>query len=339
MFYLARGTHPLPHITKSNTTDVIKSKNRPGYGSPRLRDLPGRYFHPGYLVNHYLESEVWDRVFGKKVLDITPRDHTLLVTEPPFNFPQIQEKLNEIVFERFGFKAYCRVPSAQFSLRGYQDKPSISPKLSRECAMVVDSGFSFTHTTPVFRGSPVNQAVRRIDVGGKVLTNYLKEVVSFRKFNLMDETHLMDDIKHRLCYVSTDFESEMKKYRMKRSPLWTNFVLPNGSTHSRGYIFGSKDDPGTDPRDENTQILLLKNERIAIPEILFHPSDIDITQAGIAETVVQSIEACTREMHGMLYSNILLCGGNVLFENFTERLESEIRRLAPCQHSVQVFCD
>ena len=64
------------------------------------------------------------------------------------------------------------------------------------CCLVVDSGFSFTHFVPYvqgkihfnptalrflfshfFSGKRVRSAVRRLDVGGKLLTNHLKEVI------------------------------------------------------------------------------------------------------------------------------------------------------------------
>lgn len=37
------------------------------------------------------------------------------------------------------------------------------------------------------------------------------------------------------------------------------------------------------------QILRLTNERFAVPEMLFHPSDIGIQEIGIPEAVVDSI--------------------------------------------------
>ena len=68
--------------------------------------------------------------------------------------------------------------------------------------VVVDVGFSFTHVVPFFDGQPLLSAAKRINVGGKALTNYLKELVSYRSLNMMDETYLMEYIKDQLCFVS-----------------------------------------------------------------------------------------------------------------------------------------
>lgn len=44
----------------------------------------------------------------------------------------------------------------------------------------MDAGFSFTHAVPVFDWRVLAAGVRRIDLGGKALTNYMKELVSYR---------------------------------------------------------------------------------------------------------------------------------------------------------------
>jgi Actin len=44
----------------------------------------------------------------------------------------------------------------------------------------VDAGFSFTHALPLFEGQLLLDGVRRINLGGKALTNYFKELVSYR---------------------------------------------------------------------------------------------------------------------------------------------------------------
>jgi actin-related protein 6 len=73
-----------------------------------------------------------------------------------------------------------------------------------DCVVIIDVGYSFTHIVPFINGIPVSSAIRRcvkeewrlivqrlasqltkiiryrINIGGKLLTNQLKELVSFR---------------------------------------------------------------------------------------------------------------------------------------------------------------
>uniref|UniRef100_A0A0A9DNP1 Actin-like protein arp6 n=1 Tax=Arundo donax TaxID=35708 RepID=A0A0A9DNP1_ARUDO len=48
-----------------------------------------------------------------------------------------------------------------------------------------------------------------MDLGGKALTNYLKELISYRSLNVMDETLLIDDAKEKLCFVSLDVPRDL----------------------------------------------------------------------------------------------------------------------------------
>ena len=48
------------------------------------------------------------------------------------------------------------------------------------------------------------KATQRINVGGKLLTNLLKEFLSFRQVNVQDCTHLVNLLKEKYTYLSTD---------------------------------------------------------------------------------------------------------------------------------------
>jgi actin-related protein 6 len=65
------------------------------------------------------------------------------------------------------------------------------------CALVLDTGFSFTHAVPHVFGAPVVSAVRRLDLGGKQMTSYLKDIVSYRQLDLSEETWVVNQVaKH-----------------------------------------------------------------------------------------------------------------------------------------------
>ena len=57
---------------------------------------------------------------------------------------------------------------------------------------------------PIVDGSVVLDAVRRVNVGGKLLTNLLKETLSFRQMNVQDCFHLVNKIKEAYSYLSLD---------------------------------------------------------------------------------------------------------------------------------------
>ena len=123
------------------------------------------------------------------------------------------------------------------------------------CGIVIDAGFSFTQIVPIFSGSILKQAVRRINLGGRALTNYFKELVSFRSINLMEETYLVEHIFKQVAFVSQDINKDLELSnsgggKMKKSgggsrkganslsssPYFVEYVLPDGIKEVWGHI-------------------------------------------------------------------------------------------------------
>jgi actin-related protein 6 len=185
-------------------------------------------------------------------------------------------------------------------------------------------------------------------VGGKLLTNYLKELVSYRQWNMMDEFLLMNQVKQDLCYLSMDLMADLtaantftiappgaavRDRKMSRlhdyrdTALKKLFVLPDFHHVLRGYIKGDVEIPTQDE-----QVLSMEIERFCVPELLFRPSDIGIDQAGIAESTWQSLSvladtpsstspaaASVGELEmGLAASHVVLTGGNARFPQFRE---------------------
>ena len=48
-------------------------------------------------------------------------------------------------------------------------------------------------------------------LGGKQLTNYLKELISLRHYGLMDDPYLVSQIKEDACFVSQDFKGDIEE--------------------------------------------------------------------------------------------------------------------------------
>ena len=78
----------------------------------------------------------------------------------------------------------------------------------------------------------------------------------------------------------------------------------------------------------------MNNERFCVPELLFNPSDIGIHQMGIPEAVDHVIKLCPEETHRWLYQNIVLIGGCSNIPNMRERVERDVREMAPAHYKV-----
>ncbi|KAK2880640.1 actin-related protein 6 [Channa argus] len=291
-------------------------------------------FQKGYLVNWDVQRKVWDHLFGKEMFKVEFPDTSIIITEPYYNFTSIQESMNEILFEEYQFQSALRINAGSLSAHHYfQTKPL------QLCCLVVDSGFSFTHIVPYCRSRKMKEGICRINVGGKLLTNHLKEIISYRQLHVMDETHVINQVKEDVCYVSQQFYKDMEVAQLKgeENTVMRDYVLPDFSSIKKGFCKPQEEMVFSGKYKTGEQILRLANERFAVPEMLFHPSDIGIQEMGIPEAIVYSIQSLPEEMQPHFYQNIVLTGGNSLFPGFRERLEEDLRSLVPAHLPVSVL--
>lgn len=279
----------------------------------------------GFVSSFDTQRDVWSSIFSAdRGLDVPSEvraTSSLILTEPLGVPLRARRGTDQLVFEVFDFKS-CAVTTSQCL------SALSSPG---QTAVVVDSGFSFTTAVPVVQGVEVQTAARRLLLGGKALTNLLKQTVSFRSWNMSDETVVMNAVKEACCYVSPiNYTKHLLNVRSSR------YLLPDPSrfAHPLGKL--CPDDHVLDPEE---QVLTLTNERVSVPEALFYPADIGIDQAGVAELVVQAVEACDEDVRPDLYANVILTGGNCLFAGFKERFEQELRPLVNSDLDVIVRMD
>ncbi|EXB96863.1 hypothetical protein L484_016636 [Morus notabilis] len=305
----------------------------------------------GYLINPDLQRDIWAHLLSSLFHrpNTGPAHSALLLTEPLFALPSIQRATDELVFEDLGFAALYVADSPSLAHLYEASRRPMGLASKAQCSLVVDCGFSFTHAAPVFQNFTLNYAAKRIDLGGKALTNYLKELVSYRSVNVMDETFVMDDVKEKLCFVSLDVSRDLQIARKpgKENLLRCTYVLPDGVTHTRGFVkdpdeaqrylsltdgdgdqtanLGSDHPHVTEKLEDRKKTDLTKNEfdltneRFLVPEMIFHPADLGMNQAGLAECIVRAVNSCHPYLHPLLYER-----------------EKELRPLVPDDYRVKI---
>jgi actin beta/gamma 1 len=69
---------------------------------------------------------------------------------------------------------------------------------------------------------------------------------------------------------------------------------------------------------------------------MFKPSFNHFDFDGIEQGLFDSICRCDCDIRRDLYANIVLAGGNTMFDGFAERIEKELIRLAPATMDIKV---
>lgn len=86
---------------------------------------------------------------------------------------------------------------------------------------IVDLGHNATHVVPVLGDTIVWAAVRRHIVSQRLLTNLLKETLSFRQWDMMDEAWLVGHIKERCCFVANSAGRRGEVSNSSRASEWS----------------------------------------------------------------------------------------------------------------------
>ncbi|KAF1986943.1 Actin/actin-like protein [Aulographum hederae CBS 113979] len=323
------------------------------YGEMAFR----RPVEKGYVVNWEGEKAIWEQSLfdSHSALQCKPRDTNLILTEAP-NCPQaLQTNSDQIIFEEFEFASLYRCPGLFGDpYNNAQPSPSSPPisQLPAECVLLVDSGYSHTTVTPLLRGRPIQPAIRRLDIGGKFLTNYLKELLSLRQVDMREESYIVDEIKADTCFVSPDFRHDLERTwkgglndrRDVDLSVVIDYVLPDYESLHHGVI--RVHDPtqtirtrklaaGPGPKE---MVLTLGNERFAVPELLFNPGDVGMKEVGLPDLVMQSLAMVPRGLWPGMLANVVVVGGNAKINGFLERLEAELRTRAPSEFILRIKC-
>lgn len=238
-------------------------------------------------------KHLWDYTFFER-MKVDPKDHMIMLTEPPMNPTQNKVNMLNNMFEKYNFKA-AKV-SIQAMLVLYAQ--------GLLTGVVVDSGDGVSHIVPVWEGICPPNLIKRLNVAGRHITRYLIKLLQVRgyAFNRSADFETVRLIKEKLCYVGYDLEVE-KRLALETTVLIKKYELPDG------------------------RVIKLANERYEAPEVLFHPGLIDLESPGVHEMLFNMIQEADIDLRASFYNHIVLSGGSTMYPGLPSRLEKEIKDL------------
>ena len=140
----------------------------------------------GHVVNWDAQRAVWGRAV-RGLLGARPRECGLVLAVPPLCLPAVVEGTRDAVFHDLGFRSALLAPAHELIALAWAVEAgggaggAPPPAAAAVAGIVVDVGFSATTAAAVFDGRLLPDTVRRIDLGGKALTNMLKEAITYRR--------------------------------------------------------------------------------------------------------------------------------------------------------------
>jgi actin-related protein 2 len=238
-------------------------------------------------------KNLWDYTFNEK-MKIDPKEHKILLTEPPMNPVNNQKAMLENMFETYEFQ------SAKVSIQAML----VLYAQGLMTGVVVDSGDGVTHVVPVWEGICPPHLIRRLNVAGRHVTRYLIKLLQVRgyAFNRSADFETVRHIKEKLCYVGYDLDVE-RRLALETTTLIKKYTLPDG------------------------RVIKVGMERFGAPEVLFNPGLLDMDGGGMSEMLFQMIQDADIDLRSAFYKHIVLSGGSTMYPGLPSRLEKDMRQL------------
>jgi actin-related protein len=316
----------------------------------------------GFIVDAAVQALIIEHILER--LSITDESNVDLLFTVPFGAPRaVAELLADLLFRRFHFFSvtFCS-PSLLALIASAKHGPAVAPRRRIDakattsppegCGVAVDCGFSSTTVVPYIGYFPVYDAMVRVSVGGKILTNRLKEIISFGQLNVNEDAWMVSAIKEACCYVVQDPTEELRLCKKQRRRLHCEYALP---TIPQLFPFGQRKDliPSAVNLDPSQiQTVTLRHEMFCIPELLFTPIDVGINEVGVSGAITEALSRPGSLLNvagflgAALIQHVVVFGGSSQFEGFLSRLDAELiagncsqapPKLVPVQPKVQVL--
>ncbi len=330
----------VPRCTPNCSVKTKATKSAPkrrlllGHETSQLRESGTVFRRPcerGFVCDWGAQLRLWDSA----QLPLSSSSSVLLLV-PPRPPARLVHELAQVLFEEthVAAAATAAAPTVAAWCEGRGD------------ALVVDAGYSHCVVQTVVDGR--SGPVGRLDLGGKALTNYLKELVSYRQWNMMDETWLVNRIKERLAIVVPSLEQVLGP-KGDRQGLTRSYVLPDFVSSTTGWVLEEDQPPPDAPTERQVvfncsslsllcfvtlslslfQLLVLGPERAALGEALFRPSDLGLSQAGLGEGALGLIASLNPASRVSCPGRVIFAGGTSHLPGFCDRFMSELRAGLP----------
>ncbi|CDF35092.1 Actin [Chondrus crispus] len=246
---------------------------------------------------------VWRHML-QDLLRLGHGEHPMLVTENALNPRANRERMAEFFFESAHAPSLCLAVPPVLALYAS----------GRTTGLVLDVGDTVATALPIAEGHCDAHAIRRIDMGGRDVTDRL--ITLMRKsgnplFASSSERQAARRIKERHAFVAVKPSEEEHQFAAGRKEM-TEFDLPDGN------------------------VVRIGAERFRAAEILFQPEIVSCEFGGVQDCLQTAVEAGDLEIRRRLYGSILLAGGTTKLPGFGLRLLEEMKVLAPRDSKVRI---
>lgn len=122
----------------------------------------------------------------------------------------------------------------------------------------------------------------------------------------------MREIKEKLCYTVSNFDEALREANETHATD-KPYDLPDGKKITVG------------------------SERFKVTEVMFSPTIAGYDMEGLPKISFDSTQRCDIDVRRELLSNVVLAGGNTLFEGFADRMWQDLHQIAPSSTKIKML--
>ena len=180
--------------------------------------------------------------------------------------------------------------------------------------IIVNIGENFTEIVPIKDAMPIVEAMVSLKLGDKTITETLEKLLGKKGmgFTTRLEKRSLKDIKEKVCYVSLNFDEEIKMAE-KSEAIEKIYETPFG------------------------EIITLNAERFIAPEILFTPSIGEIDEKSLPEAILEVVNRCGEDLRKEIVKAVVVSGETSALPGLKERLLKELKRLLPKNYKAKIL--
>ncbi|XP_064546377.1 actin-related protein 5 [Drosophila montana] len=166
-------------------------------------------FERNVITNWNHQEQIFDYIFSKMGFDGEESiAHPIVLTEALANPNSCRRQMSELLFECYGVPVLSYGIDALYSWQHHQQKHKLVAD-----ALIISFGYTTTHVIPVLANKMQLEHVRRLNVGGFHINNYL-----FRLMQMKYPVHLtaissrIEKLVHEHCHIALDYKEELLKW-------------------------------------------------------------------------------------------------------------------------------
>ncbi|KAJ3429079.1 actin-7-related [Anaeramoeba flamelloides] len=300
-------------------------------------------YYNGKVQNWDDIEKVWHHAFYNE-LRRAPEEHPLALTEKTFTPKEDREKTTQIMFETFNVPYLYIGNSAAMSLYDTDQ---------RTTGLVLEMGEDLNYVVPIYQMSCMQDYAKISGVGGSFLNAHLIQILSGLGYDFQTnaEKDIVRELKEKFGIVFP-LVNNSTNIELNESDLYFQSTSGNEETKNN-----NKDQNLPNTNYENKRIIIhelydgkilkLNDKVFFLTNPLFDPKLVEVNkdfiqltykayffrqptvdksyyEKGIQEHVFETIQSLPEELQQIMYQNIVLAGGNSMFNGLKQRLINEL---------------